>query len=161
MASLEDAFITQISNMASARNPNAYLANQQVATRQQPEWHQQFQNSISNTSFEWQQHNQHNLQQNWLQPQQQEWLTPKQSVPTHLLYQSQSMVSQPQNDNVSPQQAAAQIAHQHRFQPNELKLVSDDPTDTDPQRTSSLETHWWFIRTRTGTEYCYPKHYSM
>lgn len=145
MASLEDAFINQISNSASARNPNAYLANQQAASRQQPEWMNQF----NNTSFEWQQHN----QQNWLQPQQHEWLTPKQSTSGNQAYQRQMNHlapmnnSAPQNDSVSPQQAAAQIAHQHRFQPNELRLASDDPADT----------HWWFIRPRTGTEYCYPK----
>ena len=146
MASLEDAFITQINNSASARNPNAYLANQQAASRQQPGWHQQFQNSMNNTTFEWQQHN----QQNWLQPQQQEWLTPKQSIAGNLAQQSHLVISQPQNDSVSPQQAAAQIAHQHRFQPNELRLASDDPADT----------HWWFIRPRTATEYCYPKRFN-
>ena len=131
MASLEDAFITQINNTASARNTNAYLANQQAAARQQaPEWMRQF----DNTSFEWvQQHN----QQNWQQPQQQEWLTPKQP----------GLVV---NDSVSQQQAAAQIAHQHRFQPTELKL----------QPGESSESHWWFIRPRTGTEYCYPKRFN-
>ena len=154
MASLDDAFITQISNTASARNPNAYLANQKAASRQQqPEWTQQFQNSINNISFEWgQQHN----QQNWLQPQQHEWLTPKQPASGNLAYQhhmnhpSLMNHSQLQNDSVSPQQAAAQIAHQHQFQPNELHPVANDHT----------ATHWWFIRPRTATKYCYPKRFN-
>jgi len=106
MASLEEAFTTQINTGASARNPNAYLGMQQQ------------------------------YQQGWAQ--QQEWLTPKQSP-------NQSI-----NDAVSPQQAAAQIAHQHRFAANELRLASDD----------SADTHWWFIRPRTGVEYCYPKKYN-
>jgi len=130
MASLNDAFITQISNTASARNPYAYLAHQQAASRQQvPEWIRQF----DNTSFEWQQ-----TQQNYQMP---EWLTPKQTMMSP---------AQKINDSVSPQQAAAQIADQHHFQPNELRLVSDEPN----------ETHWWFIRPRTATEYCYPKRYN-
>ncbi len=105
MASLEEAFTTQINTGASARNPNAYLG----ITQQQPQgWNQQ-----------------------------QEWLTTKQ--PTQII-----------NDAVSPQQAAAQIAHQHRFATNELRLASDD----------SADTHWWFIRPRTGVEYCYPKRFS-
>jgi len=134
MASLDDAFITQISSAASARNPNAYLAHQQAASRQQvPGWLQQF----DNTSFEWAQ-----TQQTWQQPA--EWLTPKQSVVVS------TPVAQAINDSVSPQQAAAQIAHQHRFQPNELRLASDDAADT----------HWWFIRPRTATEYCYPKRFN-
>jgi hypothetical protein len=153
MASLDDAFITQISNTASARNPNAYLANQHVTSRQQlPEWMNQYQNSINNTSFEWQKYN----QQYWLQPQIQEWLTPKQSFlsayPAQQQFQRQSQSTMPaiQNDIVSPQQAAAQIADQHRFQPSELRIVSDNPADS----------HWWFIRPRTWTKYCYPKRYN-
>ncbi len=124
MASLEEAFTTQINTGASARNPNAYLGMQQQ--------HQQG----------WGQMQQYQQQQNWVQQQewaqQQEWLTPKQSP------------NQAINDFVSPQQAAAQIAHQHRFAANELRLVSDD----------SADTHWWFIRPRTGVEYCYPKKYN-
>ena len=137
MASLEDAFTNQINTRASARNPNAYLANHQ-AGQQEPEWTQQFQNSMGNTSFEWeQQHNQQNGQQH---PQQQEWLTPKQQHP-----QQQAI-----NDAISPQQATEQIAHQHRFQPAELKLQPGEPS----------ESHWWFIRARTGVEYCYPKRFN-
>jgi hypothetical protein len=119
MASLEEAFTTQINTSASARNPNAYLATQQQQQQQQQNWGQQQQQ-----------------QQNW--GQQQEWLTPKQSP------------NQAINDAVTPQQAAAQIAHQHRFVANELRLASDD----------SADTHWWFIRPRTGLEYCYPKKYN-
>ncbi len=106
MASLEEAFTTQINTGASARNPNAYLGMSQTQQQLQG-WNQQ-----------------------------QEWLTPKQ--PTQIV-----------NDSVSPQQAAAQIAHQHRFTANELRLASDD----------SADTHWWFIRPRTGVEYCYPKRF--
>lgn len=119
MASLEEAFTTQINTSASARNPNAYLATQQL---QQLGWAQQ----------------QPQQQLGWAQQQQQEWLTPKQSP------------NQAINDTVTQQQAAAQIAHQHRFAANELRATQSDPSDT----------HWWFIRPRTGVEYCYPKKYN-
>jgi hypothetical protein len=126
MASLEEAFTTQINTGASARNPNAYLG---MSQQQQQGWNQP-QQGWDQPQQGWGQ-----PQQGWGQPQQ-GWLTPKQ--PTQIV-----------NDSVSPQQAAAQIAHQHRFTANELRLASDD----------SADTHWWFIRPRTGVEYCYPKRF--
>ena len=135
MASLEDAFITQINTGASARNPNAYLANHQAGIVQQyqpqePEWAQQFSNGWGQQPAE---------NHGWNQPAQ-EWLQPKQS-------QQQQQLP---NDAVSTQQAVEQIAHQHRFQPAELKLQPGEPS----------ESHWWFIRPRTGIEYCYPKRFN-
>ena len=139
MASLEDAFITQINTGASARNPNAYLANHQ-AGQQEPEWTQQFSHGWVQQPAEnhgWVQQPAEN--HGWNQPAQ-EWIQPKQS-------QQQQQLP---NDAVSTQQAVEQIAHQHRFQPAELKLQPGEPS----------ESHWWFIRPRTGIEYCYPKRFN-
>ena len=147
MASLEDAFITQINTGASARNPNAYIANQQTGMwQQEPEWTQQFSHSWQPAESQgW---NQPPVQesQGWVQQPQREWLQPKQSQQQPYQQQRQQAV----NDAVSVQQAVEQIAHQHRFQPAELKLQPDEPS----------ESHWWFIRPRTGVEYCYPKRFN-
>ena len=147
MASLEEAFTNQINTRASARNPNAYLANHQARMGQQePEWTQQF-------SHSWQPPQ---MDQDWQQrPPQQEWLQPKQSYQQpqqqqQQPYQQQIYQQQAVNDAVNPQQAVEQIAHQHRFQPAELKLQPGEPS----------ESHWWFIRPRTGVEYCYPKRFN-
>ena len=141
MASLEEAFTNQINTRESARNPNAYLANHQARMGQQePEWTQQF-------SHSWQPAENHG----WTQPQR-EWLQPKQTQQQQP-YQQQIYQQQRQhavNDAVNSQQAVEQIAHQHRFQPAELKLQPGEPS----------ESHWWFIRPRTGVEYCYPKRFN-
>ena len=141
MASLEEAFTNQINTRESARNPNAYLANHQARMGQQePEWTQQF-------SHSWQPAENHG----WNQPQR-EWLQPKQTQQQQP-YQQQIYQQQRQhavNDAVNSQQAVEQIAHQHRFQPAELKLQPGEPS----------ESHWWFIRPRTGVEYCYPKRFN-
>jgi len=139
MASLEEAFTNQINTRESARNPNAYLANHQARMGQQePEWTQQF-------SHSWQPPTQES--QGWGQQPQREWLQPKQSQQQQP-YQQQRQPAV--NDAVSPQQAVEQIAHQHRFQQAELKLQPAEPN----------ESHWWFIRARTGVEYCYPKRFN-
>jgi hypothetical protein len=75
-----------------------------------------------------------NNNNNYYYEQQSEWIQPKQQII---------------NDGVTAEQAAAQIAHQHRFQPNELRLVAEGPS-----------THWCFIRYPSGAEYCYPKRFN-
>ncbi len=83
-------------------------------------------NTVNNTSYYNNNYANYNQQQEWIQPKQQQI-----------------------NDSVTADQAAAQIANQHRFQPNELRLVADGPS-----------THWCFIRYPSGAEYCYPKRFN-
>lgn len=78
-----------------------------------------------------QMHNYFNMQyQNNGGYQQAEWIQPKKKT-----------------ISITPEHARELIADQHRFHPSELKFNPDDKQNT----------HWCFIRIKTGDEYCYPK----
>ena len=121
MANIDEAFSNYITSGSTPHSP-VYSRNGSGNNMQN--------NSIHNTSY----YNNNYTDNYGNYNQQPEWIQPKQ---------------QQINDAVTAEQAAAQIANQHRFQPNELRLVAGGPS-----------THWCFIRYPSGVEYCYPKRFN-